>query len=1061
VVLAQNVSVSPKQIFFPNQWIGTATGAYSVTLLNNQPGTLAISSIQVSAPFSQTNNCGSSVAPNQQCTVTVTFSPTAKQYYSSTLTITDSAANSPHLIALSGTGVIPVGFLPAQISFPSQSIGTTSNASSFTMTNNLSVPLNISSIATSSVYAQTNTCGASLAAGASCTVSVTFSPTAAQFYPSTVTIIDNAANSPQTIAIGGTGVLPVTYSPKLMSLPNQGIQSTSNAYPITITNNQPTPLAISSIQTAAPFAQTNNCGTTLAGGQSCTVNVTFSPAAIQYYSSTVTITDNAANSPHIIPIVGNGIIPVSYTPIVGGFYFNHQIVSTPSTPQTVSITNNQVTPLTFTSMSSSAAFPFTTNCGNGQGGGALAAGATCTVQVSFDPPAAASYAANLTIVENAYGSPISIPLQGTGIVGNPGATVTVKPGTPCILPSGTEQFTADVTGIGNSAVFWYVDGVKNGNTSVGTISASGLYSAPAAIKSHTIKAVSQSSPVVSGSAVLAITSAPSYEIYPFVSSIPLGGQQTFQAQTCQVPDTANVSFTVDNIAGGNSNVGTVSSTGVYTAPMSPGKHTVRVTDPALSRTSGAVVTVFSAITADFANRANNTAPVPAHMFGYGRGESIQAQDRELLTQAGVTETRMSAQISLVYATQTPDWTKIDPMISAVKATGQQVILQLNQSPSWLQPATGSCSGNVFAAPTNNNQWAQIAASYVSHMDSAFPGLVQDYEIWNEPNATGLCTSADHMATYMAMYAIVAPLMKAQAAQDGQTIRVGGPVLSGYSQIWLSTFLTNPGTAPYVDFVSYHQYFFGSTQLQAQWDTYTGDLSLYESTQDPSNGAFGNYNRVLGQVALGNQPGGAQTPIYVTEFNTNWAFYQDCCRNDPTYAPLWNTLYATDMLNSIYNGSTRMPAKLIYFAGSAYPWFCMIGVPNANSDCLYSVGATPAPYPQYYAFQLLASPAYLGLQGGGYMAKSLSTPTGGGGLATTAFYTPTQDAIVITNPTSTAYAQITVTFANPGFSNSQGTLYTIVNGAQINSTPISFATQGTSLTTTISVPPYSVQAVSLN
>jgi hypothetical protein len=109
---------------------------------------------------------------------------------------------------------------------------------------------------------------------------------------------------------------------------------------------------------------------------------------------------------------------------------------------------------------------------------------------------------------------------------------------------------------------------------------------------------------------------------------------------------------------------------------------------------------------------------------------------------------------------------------------------------------------------------------------------------------------------------------------------------------------------------------------------------------------------------------------------------------------------------------------------------------------------------------LASNQYLGLSQGGYMAKSISTPTGGGGLATTAFYTSTQDAIMIVNPTSTAYSQIVVTFANPGFANTQGKLFSIVGGAEIESSPLSFSAQGTSLTTTIAVPPYSVQAISL-
>jgi virulence-associated protein VapD len=130
------------------------------------------------------------------------------------------------------------------------------------------------------------------------------------------------------------------------------------------------------------------------------------------------------------------------------------------------------------------------------------------------------------------------------------------------------------------------------------------------------------------------------------------------------------------------------------------------------------------------------------------------------------------------------------------------------------------------------------------------------------------------------------------------------------------------------------------------------------------------------------------------------------------------------------------------------------------DCLYSAGATPVPYPQYYAYQLFGSSTYLGLSAGGHMAKSISTPTGGGGLATTAFYTAKQDAVVITNPTPTAYTQISVTFVNPGFTNTQGTLYRIVNGSQISSSTISFSSSGANRATTIDIPAYSVQAISL-
>jgi hypothetical protein len=1056
-VTAQNISITPKLISFPNQATGSSSAPSQVTLVNNQSVILNISSVHTSLPFSQSNNCGLSLQAGQSCTLNITFSPTAVQYYSASIAVTDDAANSPQTVTLTGSGIVPVAFSPKLISFPNQAIGSSSSVAQVMLINNQPVALNISSIQTLPPYSQSNNCGTSLGALQSCTVNITFKPTAAQYYSSSLTITDASAGSPQTIALTGNGIQPIVFSPTHISFANQAIGSLSPPSQVTLTNNQLMALNISSIQTSPPYLQSNNCGTSLGAGQSCALSVSFNPTAVQYYSSSLIITDSSPNSPQTVTLTGNGIIPVTFTPKVGGFYFTNQIVATPSTPQPVTITNNQPIPLTFGAMISSTDYPFTTNCGNG---GALAAGASCTVQISFDPQAIGSRSSSFSIMESAASSPLVFPLQGTGIAGTQGSTIIVTPPLPCILPSQTEQFSANLTGLSNSTVLWYVDSVLNGNSTVGTISASGLYTSPPYVGSHRIKAVSQASSSVSGSATLSITQTPNFEIYPFVASIPANGSQTFQAQTCAVPDSNSVTFSVDNIAGGNAVVGSVSGIGVYTAPPVAGKHTVRVTDPILNRTSGGVVTVFSGITADFGSRTYTSYPIPANVFGIGRGESIHSlADRNLLTQGGLTESRLYAQIPLVYATETANWSKVDPLISSIQGAGQQAILQLSQSPSWLQPVTGSCSGEVAAAPIDVNQWAQIAASYVAHMDSTFPGVVQDYEIWNEPNASGLCAD-DQLNSYLAIYAAAAPAMKAQAAQDGVTIRVGGPALSSYSSVWLSGLLTNPTTAPYVDFVSYHQYMFGSTGLQVQWDSYSGNLSLFEQTQDPSNGAFALYNKVLAQVAMGKQPAAAQTPIYVTEFNTNWAFYDDCCRNSTTYAPVWNSLYVIDLLNSVYNGSARVPNKLIYFAGSAYPWFCMIGVRDPNMDCLYSTGATPVPYPQYYAFQLLSSNEYLGLSGGGYMAKSLTTPTGGGGLATTAFYTATQDAIVITNPTSTPYSQISVTFANPGLGNSEGMLFRIVDGEEIDSSPISFSTQGTNLTTTIAVPAYSVQAISL-
>lgn len=178
---------------------------------------------------------------------------------------------------LTGNGVIPVTISPATVNFGNRAAGTTSNATNVTMSNNLPAALSISSVQATPPFAQTNNCGASLSGGATCTLSLTFSPTAVQSSSSSITITDSASNSPQTIAVSGCGIAPVNYTPKTIPFSNQPVNSTSAASVVTITNVQNIPLSITSISAAAPFATTNNCGTSLAAGQSCTVNVTFAP----------------------------------------------------------------------------------------------------------------------------------------------------------------------------------------------------------------------------------------------------------------------------------------------------------------------------------------------------------------------------------------------------------------------------------------------------------------------------------------------------------------------------------------------------------------------------------------------------------------------------------------------------------------------------------------------------------------------------------------------------------------------------------------------------------------
>ncbi len=119
------------------------------------------------------------------------------------------------------------------------------------------------------------------------------------------------------------------------------------------------------------------------------------------------------------------------------------------------------------------------------------------------------------------------------------------------------QFSVLFTGMTSTNVLWYVDNVLNGNANAGTISSSGLYTAPTTAATHVVKAVSQGTTKYSGSTTVTVTPTPQFGIYPYVAAIPPKGQQTFQAQLCAVPDQGPVTFTVDNIPGGNATVGTV------------------------------------------------------------------------------------------------------------------------------------------------------------------------------------------------------------------------------------------------------------------------------------------------------------------------------------------------------------------------------------------------------------------------------------------------------------------------------------------------------------------------
>ncbi|MGO8790035.1 MAG: choice-of-anchor D domain-containing protein, partial [Terriglobia bacterium] len=306
----------------------------AITLTNTGNATLSITSVAVSGTnagnFTQTNNCGSSIAADDICTINVTFKPSASGTRTAALSIADNASGSPQTVSLSGTGTssaaapaAAVSLSPTSLAFGNQLIQT-SAARAITLTNTGNTTLSITSLAVSGTnagnFTQTNNCGSSVAADAGCTITITFKPSASGARTATLNIADNVTGSPQTVSLSGTGTstgalaavaATVSLSSTSLAFGSEPLQMTSAAQTVTLTNSGTATLIVSSIAftgtNTTDFTEANTCSTSVAAGGNCTIAILFTPAAIGTRTASLSITDNATGSPQPVSLSGTGI----------------------------------------------------------------------------------------------------------------------------------------------------------------------------------------------------------------------------------------------------------------------------------------------------------------------------------------------------------------------------------------------------------------------------------------------------------------------------------------------------------------------------------------------------------------------------------------------------------------------------------------------------------------------------------------------------------------------------------------------------------------------------------
>ncbi len=417
-----SVTLAPSSLTFTSQSVGTTSPSQNIALTNNQSVTLTISSMNFTGAnntdFAQTNTCGTSVTAGGTCTISVTFTPSASGTRTATLNVNDDGPSSPQTASLTGTGAsgAALTITPGSINFGNQVTGTTSLISPVQVTNTGGGAANFTSIAVtgtnSTDFAQSNNCQPSLPAQQSCTVNVTFTPTTTGSRGASLTLTDDAPNSPQNVGLSGVGVAPVTLSNSSLNFGAVLVGSSSKAPSVTLTNNQAIALSNISISIigSAAFTQTNTCGTSIPALGQCGITLTFAPTTAGSQTATVNITDSASNSPQTISLKGNGVQPVALNP--GSLSFGTQAVGTTSAAKVITVTNNQKTTLTFTSITIAG-----TNSGDyGEFNtcGTLPPGGKCTVSVTFTPTAKGPRSGTLTLTDSAGTSPQTARLTGTG-----------------------------------------------------------------------------------------------------------------------------------------------------------------------------------------------------------------------------------------------------------------------------------------------------------------------------------------------------------------------------------------------------------------------------------------------------------------------------------------------------------------------------------------------------------------------------------------------------------------------------------------------------------------------
>lgn len=234
-----------------------------------------------------------------------------------------------------------------------------------------------------------------------------------QDYDAKARVVDGNNDCTDTVDMGAYELQASaqgSFSPASLLFANQLLNTTSNAQPVTLSATGNSCLKVS-LAITGDFAQSNTCGAGVPAGQSCVVNVTFTPTATGTRTGVLSLNGNAAS----VSLSGTGIAPATASVSPSSISFGDVVVGTESTAQTVTVSNTGGSTLHINSLLVSGDPDFFTLSNNCVGGPGVAPGGTCSAQVVFFPHSAGVGSATLTITSDAINNPVSVSISGTGV----------------------------------------------------------------------------------------------------------------------------------------------------------------------------------------------------------------------------------------------------------------------------------------------------------------------------------------------------------------------------------------------------------------------------------------------------------------------------------------------------------------------------------------------------------------------------------------------------------------------------------------------------------------------